>query len=304
MSLTPAYGFGFDGRSLARALSLLEGEPELFASHAREEASLKLGLGTIKVEALARWASCAGLIERSDHGHKLSALARIVMLHDPQLEETGTWWLIHEGLTRGHEPWGWYTCEFATSQRLFSVAELDEGIRSAFQVGSDRAAKNARRAMVLAMTETPLGPDLGLMVEAGGGRFERRAAPADAVHPGIVACAILRWARMHKRWTASLDELLTDRGPALLFLYSRSALQAVLRRIQEAYRQSVLQLSTTAGLDSVTFGQNVLPLDLVEAYYVHQLGSQDPWEALRQALVRKGGSQPSGMETPGGGEDG
>jgi hypothetical protein len=242
---------------------------------------MSLGIGTIKVEALGRWATCSRLIVPGGPGHRLSALGRIVFQLDPSLEESGTWWIIHEGLTRQHEPWGWYTCEFLKS--AFSLEELDEAMKAAFGVRSERAVKNARRALVLAMTRTPLGPELGLMVETSEGRFERSAADLASLNPALFGYAVMRWARADDRLTANIDELLEGRAPAVVLGLSRSATELLLAQIDDNYRGEVLSLSRTAGLNSVAFGVETQPLHLVEAYYLEQLEGREPFAALQHA---------------------
>jgi len=281
LPLTPAYGFGFERRSLALALRLLDERPQLFTSAFREQARTLLGIGAVKVEALGRWAVCSGLMTPAGQGHQLSSLGHVVASFDPSLEEIGTWWLIHESLTRRHEPWGWYTCEFLRTS--FSMAELDEGIKASFEIKSDRAVQNARRALVAAMTRTPLGPELGLMVESSQGLFERRPTDPATVNPALVGYAVMSWARTGRRLTANTEELLVDRGPGVVLGLTRSSLDVLLEQAEDRYREEVLWASHTAGLNSVAFSEETQPLHLVDAYYLERLEGREPYAALQYA---------------------
>jgi len=241
-------------------------------------ATIELGIGSVKVEALATWAVCSNLIVNRSGRYHITPMARLIRQYDPWLQEHGTWWCIHHALVLHHEPWRWYTTQFEKTE--FSIAELDSELAMYLPHLNPVSIQNARRALMQTMNSTPLGDTLGLAIPRGKGRYSRRPKYG-SIGQAVLAYALLHWARENHRLTANLAELIQPYGPGRVFGLRLADLGNVLNRIQEAYREQILVVSRTAGLNSVGFNLQVDPLHLLETYYVEYLQGLEPYEALQ-----------------------
>ncbi len=157
---------------------------------------------------------------------------------------------------------------------------------------SARTYRNARLAVILALRQTPLGNDLGLVqLEYSGNKvigFEK----CQVRHPNAplagITYGILAWVQRHGASGASLDELLADGAPGAALQLTAGELERYLMDIHTSFAGRVLTYSRTAGLDQAYFREDVTARAVYVAHFVRRAEGLSWPDALAKALAEVG----------------
>ncbi|MGD9497427.1 MAG: DUF4007 family protein [Armatimonadota bacterium] len=285
--LTSTKHFGFSAAALAEALAYsyshrirsFGGNPDL--AH-------RLGLGVTQLEALGAWMRLSGLLDRSQ-GVTLSPLGRSVVVNDPSLSDTATWWCLHWELSRNYVVWA-VLAVLGVGGHV--IEEIDATIQRIAPQASRVTIANARKALIRALDETPLGRELGLVELHSDGRritgLTKLAVRHGQAPMAAVAYALLDWSEREQMPSASLESLVAPGSPGRAFHMSEGAMERYLMEIDGAFRGRVLSYSRTAGLNEAYFKRDVTPLQVLASHYLHARDGL-PWtDALDRAQAETG----------------
>lgn len=288
MVFAPRKYFGFERSWISKAIKTLDEDGEIFAPNRREKAQLKIGIGIWQTVSLRDWLKAMKVIKKKkENFHVLTELGKLFLQFDRLVEEWGSWWTIHYQLSsnsNGIEIYHWFFNQFSPTQfsRNEMVSTLIDIKKDNF---SSETIKRSVTSFLSVFRHTPLGDELMILKEVENGIFQRFEPEAKRLHPAIVAYAILNWAKKRGRSTVNVKELLSsDEAPGKVFGLSARLLDNYLDEIKGRYRGKVLSVSRTAGLNSVTYDQNIKSLSLLRAYYLERLDRLEPMEALRKAI--------------------
>jgi len=281
--LTSTKHFGFSPLAMHRLLELL-GTEAIHGIGQDADVAENLGVGTVQLEALGAWARFAGLIECNENRIGLSAVGRLVYGFDPKLTDICTWWAIHCQLAFNYAVW---TVLPGMPPGKYSLEEIDAELHKLAEDVSQRTVHNARRALVSALAQTPLGQHLGLVhLESDGRRIiEITKLPIryGDVPLAAVGYALTDWARRAQTSGAALASLAAPDGPGPVLHMSEGVLERYLMDIDGAYKGRVLRYSRTAGLDQAYFQAGVKPLHVLASHYINAQEGLDWPEALQRA---------------------
>jgi len=275
--------FGFTASAMQSLLATLT-ERTLDAIGRDAQLAQEVGVGTVQLEALGAWMRLAGLTQRNENGVQLSDLGAIICMFDPKLNDIGTWWAIHCQLAFNYAVW---TVLPGMPPGKYSLEEIDAELHKLAEDVSQRTVHNARRALVSALAQTPLGQHLGLVhLESDGRRIiEITKLPIryGDVPLAAVGYALTDWARRAQTSGAALASLAAPDGPGPVLHMSEGVLERYLMDIDGAYKGRVLRYSRTAGLDQAYFQAGVKPLHVLASHYINAQEGLDWPEALQRA---------------------
>jgi len=284
--------FGFEERWLRRLLKTVPEEPDILKPERVKEAQFRLGgLGNRQVFAVRDWARGAGLMENAGDGNVcLTALGRILLENDPQLDEDGSLWAIHHGLCMKPDDI-WFYAHYANTfgPGSFSRAQLKDSLSTARDFAESVIEKKCLTPLLHTMKSTKLGDELGVLVSKNENSYERKPPDESRVHPAVLAFMVCDWAARRERRSAHVAELMQKGGTGRYMAIPADTFSMLLGRIQQRYAKQVLSISRTAGLNSVTFAEDVPSLSLLRAYYLEHLQGMEPLEALNAALAAERG---------------
>ena len=279
-ALTATKHFGFTKDWLAKGLAFVE----KYGREPRNDEAGELGIGTIQVEATRAWMRFAGLAG----GDGLTAVGRALLLHDPTVSDTGTWWTLHARLSRSYIAWHLLA---VLPMRTFALDDLDHELRALAGQCSDHTILNARRSVISALFQTPVGTDLGLVRLVEEGRrvvaLEKLQVRREAVPLPVFAYVVANWAKDCAGSSAPLERLAEPDAPGGIFHLSLGALERLLMEVEGAFGGTVLTYSRTAGLDEVYFHFQHSPLALLECYY-RSRGAEKPCGEVLSEILTEG----------------
>jgi len=242
-----------------------------------------VGIGTVQLEALGAWMRFAGLTKRNENGVQLSDLGRIICTFDPKLSDIGSWWTIHCQLAFNYVVWAILS---GIPAGKYDLGEIDAELHKLAAGISQRTVHNARKALVNALAQTPLGQRLGLVELESDGRRIVAITKLPVRHGQVplaaVAYALLEWACRNDTSGAALETLASPGGPGPVLHMSEGVLERYLMDIDGAYEGRVLRYSRTAGLDQVYFQGGMDPLYVLASHYIHAQQGLDWPDALQR----------------------
>lgn len=225
-----------------------------------------------------------GLIRTEGPGSVLTGFGKLLAIMDPNVDDIASWWALHWRLAARYRVWG--VLSTATNS-MHEVSEIDDSIRSLAPSLSDRTVTSARRSLVKALEDTPLGRELGLVELHSDGRRVTGLTKLPVRHGGAplaaVAYAMLDWARREGMTSAALETLAGPHGPGPVLHMSEGVLERYLVEIDGAFRGRVLSYSRTAGLNEAYIKDEVTPLQVLAAHYIHTREGLAWPEALERA---------------------
>lgn len=184
-------------------------------------------LGTNYQKAMPRYAYRAGLL---DEKNRLTLLGRFVAEYDPNLEKTGTQWLLHYHLAAPHGPtafWNHLVARHFLSGNTFSAADLTADLTEFLRrEGGKEPSLRSVRSTVTVFIGTYLKSDglnrLGLLVEDE--RESYRVPAVAAPPPWALGYALAEYwrAQYGERLTVNLADL-SGENFAGLFLLGESS---------------------------------------------------------------------------------
>ncbi|MCC6188631.1 MAG: DUF4007 family protein [Anaerolineales bacterium] len=204
-----------------------------------EQAALRddSNLGSIYVEAMPRYGQAAGLLTKQ---HLPTLLGQCVARRDPLLEQSGTQWLMHFGLSAQHgfgpQFWREIVLSHFLSGEVLTKAALAEriaGIHEQIEAKPIKLAYAGEAAGAFLGTYTK--PDgLGNLGILRKGTDSYLVLDPEAPPTWAVAYALLDlWeAQFGDQVAAGLNELYGERGLTSLFMISRGRLNTMLETMQ------------------------------------------------------------------------
>lgn len=285
--LTSTKHFGFSATAMAEALAR-SCDQRVRTFSRNPDLAHELGLGVTQLEALGVWMRLAGLLEVRD-GATLSELGRLILASDPSLSDLATWWCLHWELSRSYAVWA-VVAALETGEH--SVEDIDAAVHRMAPEASPVTVGNARKALIRALDETPLGRDLGLVEPQSDGRrvtgLTKLAVRHGQVPMATVAYALLDWSDREQMPSAALESLVAPGSPGRALHMSEGAMERYLIEIDGAFRSRVLSYSRTAGLNEAYFRPEVTPLQVLASHYLRARDDLSWTEALDRARAETG----------------
>ncbi len=285
MAVSIAQGFGFEKEWLEDALYNIEDKPGVFLNSNNDEAQSIFGIGKNKVEALYTWLKAMDFVEDFEEGHRLTSLGCLVKQYDQYFKREGTWWVIHILLSRSKanvDLW-YYFSNFWHSEKVFDRKTLFDFFKQKCTLASERSIKNGMNAVLTSIIDTPL-TTLGVLSKIGKDELIRKVPDIRALHPSIVAFAIIKWAKDYNVDTIALQDLsdAIDSVGRVLFL-NQYNIMIYLERIADMYDRKVLSFNKAAGYNIVEVKIKE-PNKILEAYYLEVVNKIKPYEAIKSLL--------------------
>lgn len=257
-----------------------------------------LGVGKNMLTSIRYWVQATGLAvpgERRIGGRVplyWTELARLVLQHDPFLEDMATLWLLHFGLASNvglATFWYWAFNEY--DEVLFGEDDLVRGfidyvcskghpapnersVRKDISVflRTYERSRSATNRMIEDTLDCPLAV-LSLVEDVRGAKpFAFSIGPKSNLALELVAYTTFQYRGQAKPRAEfiSLDELRwAAHGPGRLLLLDSRALMEAMEGIEARTHGAWLRVSYTAGLRNVHLG-DVAPLDTLTSYYLRR----------------------------------
>ena len=293
MAVSLANGFGLEPSWVRTALKVVPDAPTIFAPQNVQQAMLSFGIGNRKVEALGSWLRAASLCDGTPSTLRLTLLGQLIKDQDPNLEDTGTWLIIHLMLALSadssglrHDLWRWY------AGKLFPFGFTMESLRTAaakdFPDSTARTIRSGLDEVVKTLRLTPLG-SLGFFQEDTLSGPEHLCKTPSA--PGVITHALLlagvaRQLELSGRDTVNFDELIElESGVARALNLPRSSLTAILDGAPSRFGSHLVAITRTAGLDSVWLGERSLLFWLAWHYLGRRNGPRQETETHVRHLL-------------------
>lgn len=199
----------------------------------------KSQLGTVKVEAMPRWAWGCGLLDQTKAP---TIFGNFIIENDPGMEQLSTQWLMHYHLSAPHGPgpifWNNLVVTHFRSGDEFSQKQLAQEIGEIYAKDKGKSlSPNSATSTANAFLETYVKSDglgnLGILEEIGDNYY--RVQETDSPPIWVVAIAVLDYWQSHfpKQVTVNLSSLTSESGLASLFKISRSRLDMILGEMRE-----------------------------------------------------------------------
>lgn len=277
--------FGFERSWLARGLSALDKNEAILLRANVADAQYELGLGNQQVYALEFWLRNLELIGKTTVGHTLTEWAQMIREYDSRFEDPSTWFAVHYRLSSSRDGAFAYWASVNLLPRTFTRSNLIEILQREDPGKSESTYFNHTRAFFAVVRGTPIGQSLNLFSITddlvSSEQFDGSMIPLP-----VIAFAFLDWANKLDRKTFWIGEVFDPNKPGQQLLLTQEQLSAALEQIQERYARRVLWVSRTAGLDSVSFGEECLahPMALLRACYLERLEGFEPDKALEASL--------------------
>jgi len=290
VGLTATMGFGVSPEWLTAGLDLARASTGGQTFDRSPELALRLGIGTVQCEALGAWLRLAGLTQGmvSRDGGVVTGLGRTISGHDPRLGDRGTWWVIHYQWSRRYVVWR-LLAELGLGNS--TLDRVDRELAAGVGTRAARTVRNARRSLISALSQTPIGTDLGLVRLVEEGRrvvaLEKAQVRREAIPLPVFAYVVANWAKDWAGSSAPLERLAEPDAPGGIFHLSLGALERLLMEVEGAFGGTVLTYSRTAGLDEVYFHFQHSPLALLECYY-RSRGAEKPCGEVLSEILTEG----------------
>ncbi|WP_298009210.1 MULTISPECIES: DUF4007 family protein [Anaerolinea] len=262
MSLTFHRTFSLSRSSITKVLFVAQEKPEFNQS----DIANKTDLGTVYQEAMPRYAYRAGLLDEKKH---LTLFGRFVAEHDPNLEKTGTQWLLHYHLAAPHGPtafWHYLVTHWFVPGNTFTADQLADDLAGFLQREKGKApSPHSIRSTITIFTGTYLKRDglsrLGLLEEIEKNTYHVQRVSQPPIWALGYALADYWQAHYGERLTVNLDDLSGDRFAGLFLLGESGFTELLLQlkqegmidlyRIAHPYQVVLLQPSLEYALDKL-----------------------------------------------------
>lgn len=271
MSIGFSKTFGLEREILSRALRDFEETPKL----SRSELMSRLGVGSQKAEAMVLWLGKLGL--RDNRERQLTPLGRLLLMHDPYLEDTTTLWLLHYQLASNPDAEVWYvlTNRFLPNRTEFRFTDaLDFLVSQGLRTTADKHLKADvsifLRAFMLEEGLEKTGFIRAREAKAKMAQVVFRKSSPDELSPYLVAYAMYdQMARKSPSLsTITIEELATQEGNVgRVFSLSRSQLEELLRLTSSSEYNWLTDFSKTAGLNQVALRFKGQPVEILARHF-------------------------------------
>ena len=268
MTVGFAQTFPLDTVILSKALTGFLSEPKM----GKERQMSKLGIGSRAVEGYTRWLSVMGL--RDSAKKELTALGKLIMKYDPQLQQIGTMWIFHYRLSsdpspQGAEAWYHFVNRFLHEHTRFTRLELKQSLEEESGIRtSNRKGPAVDLGLILNCytSQRALG-GLEVIQLADRKAHLYQRGPSQSVPPLIIAYVLYdqRERLYPESTTVSIQELITAGGNiGKVFLMGRGQMEEALAYLQASAHVRVLSF---ADLNHIEFLHRGSPLDLLVQFY-------------------------------------
>lgn len=284
------FKFGFEETWFRLLIKKIPEYPDLFLPSAVEKAQTVLRIGKLKVGAAKVWAESAGILQKEKQHFSLTPLGQMIARHDPDMDDDGIWWALHNNLAREDSPAWFYAVYFNEfAQDTFDRAMLEKHLRDWWNQDHEKPMTDSTFDKLIfspfkqVFDGTRLGGNFGFFLTHEDGRYLRQPTGFREPPPAIAAYALLDWARQHKRQSVYFEKLIEPWGIGRILRLDRQGLDQLLVEIGDRYEKRVAWISHTAGLNSVSI-MDVSPLALVSAHY-RELDGESPLDALAAGMI-------------------
>ena len=266
---------------LTKGLRNVRNDPEVFL---REDATVRLGIGSAMVKSLRFWLQAAGLTTEPKAGRRVQAvtdLGNLIMEKDTYFEDPFTLFLVHSHIaTNPHLTTVWYLLfNYFTAQR-FTREMMEESLLATFrELTSEEFALSSFKDDCAVALKTyvddqsrqatpednmlcPLA-SLGLFSKTARDTYETTMPSPALLHPYAVMYVLLA-AHGHKEGI-SIDRLLSEPCNAGRVLHLNAyRLNQYLDQLQAA---GMLSIQRTAGLNMIYPTPGLTAIDVAQQYY-------------------------------------
>lgn len=284
------FKFGFEEAWFRLIIKNINKYPKMFQASFVEEAQLILRIGKLKVGAARVWAEAAGIIEKIGQEFKLTPLGSLIRRRDPDMDDSGIWWVLHYNLaSKNSTAWFYasYFNEFIEDE--FDKTKLEKFLRGRWDKNHEKPMTDSTFDKLIfsplkqVFDGTRFASEFGFFTQNESGIYSRK--PKGYIEPpvAIVAFALLDWSKKNDRQSVYIDKLLDPWGLGQIFRLDRQVLDKLMIDIGDRYSKQVSWISHTAGLNSISI-MSISPLALVSAYY-HELEGKMPIDALMAGIA-------------------
>ena len=266
---------------LTKGLRNVKDDPEIFL---REDATVRLGIGSAMVKSLRFWLQATGLTTEPKAGRRvqtITELGKLIIDHDLYFEDPFTLFLVHSNIaTNPSLTTVWYLLFNHFNAQRFTRELMEESLLTAFrELAAEDFAQSSfvddcavalktyvdEQAKQATPEDNMLCPltVLGLFRKTSRDTYESTVPSQSLLHPYAVMYVMLNaWGQ---REGVSIDRLLSEPCNAgRVFHLNAYRLNQYLDQLQAS---GMLTIQRTAGLNMVYPAQDLTALDVVQKYY-------------------------------------
>ena len=248
-----------------------------------------LGIGANMVKSLRYWLQAVGLTEEPTAGRReqaITELGRIVLEHDPYIEELGTLWLLHYRLATNERiatAWYYFFNDFGLTEftrddffvktknllriqgEEVSDRSIEDDYNCIINTYVPRIKSNPVKVQPESNIDCPFG-ELGLVdiVNKRTKKYKKSAPKKDTLHPLILLAVILDQASDADDRIRISDIQNNPMNAGRVFNLDIITLLSLLYKIEHL---GYLKVVRTAGLDVVELKNTMSFYDCVREYY-------------------------------------
>lgn len=274
---------------LSKGLKAVKDTDAIFMPSNSKSAMDELGIGSNQVAAMRYWLETTELIKKQSNLHEITELGKVVLKHDPYMEEMGTLWALHCNIASNRaNATAWFYLFNVYSGNIFSKEAFSRGISKFIQgngngkeiaqssIESDLSCivntyiphevLTGKRESPESVIDSPLGELRLIAVEGKGTNRQYRKMPAV---PLVLPNSMILYAisKMDgSKGELKIENLLNEPcSPGRLFNLDSISLLTKLYELQDS---GMLHITRTAGLDVVRLDNPTEKShECLEAYY-------------------------------------
>jgi len=290
MALIDNQGEPISRRWVMKSIEVLEKQTNLFSSTQMRQARVELIAGTNRLKTIKSWLLAAQIIQSNGREHVITDFGKAIIANDPHLEKASTWWAFHLSIcfSKRNEPYArffmslepiakdWIPWEKIIKQvqaKVIKQAQAKAELQG-YKISSIKLYLDGIRKMFV--DDRPLA-ELGLIESRevkGQGISVRLGEPLVSDFVIRHALALMRFHHFRNRISVYFSELL-NAGLDRFLCLSPDTLRTQLRVNSRMERwQNELSFTENANLDSIAFGENLIPK---KTLLVLLQESQDTW---------------------------
>lgn len=256
----------------------LEIIPQMSDFFLRKDATDYLGIGSNMVKSLRYWMKALGLT--NENGSELSELGELLLKHDPYLEDTFSWWIMHSVIAKNKaEATSWYLffnhcdADDLDKEQIVAVLKRELSKYAAGQPFSEKSMENdvdvilnmyGRKKDNSDPEDKNVSPfsQLGLIKNIEG-KYYRSHPDKKKYNELIVLYEIALLLQDHESLSIE-DAIDGENGLSKIYNLSSVAANEYLDRLDAL---GYLRVDRTAGLDMIYPVDTLDPSQILEGYY-------------------------------------
>ncbi|HPU43868.1 MAG TPA: phosphoadenosine phosphosulfate reductase family protein [Dictyoglomaceae bacterium] len=217
-------------------------------------------LGPKQFKAFIVWLKESEILKKQSSNYEMSDLG-IILSKIFNRDEILVWKILWINLFYNSRIVNWYLNNVRWNTRS-SKNELKEKLKISFPHLSENTLNNPLDALFYSFNNNRIFSEvlrLGIVEKVGRERYIRKMGSND-IHPMAVLYSLYRYAISKNKYKLTVSELYReenkDGGPYLIFGIERSALENILRWLQESKRE-LIRVDLAADLDNINLSEDI-----------------------------------------------